>query len=218
MPLIQPLHRHADVRLVVFTSGIYRERSFERGAIFAPGDFVFRPRYFAHDGFAEADAGYVRLGVSARAAALFAADHGWASRRGCIDLADMQEAMRDPCGGNRVLEGSSTAPLDDLDCVDDASAAIGAAHGPPIGEIAKAMRLTPCEMTRTFARAHFLSPVRYRKEARLQRALRSLAETVAPLAHIAQDAGYADQSHMTREMTQATGITPARLRALVAIG
>lgn len=218
MPTIQPLHRHADVRFVVFTRGSYRERSFERGAMFTAGDFVIRPRFFAHDGFTQDGANYVRLGISPRAAARFVADHGWISRRGRIELADMPEMLRDPCSGDRILEAASTTPLADIGSADDAAPAIAVAHGRPIGEIAEEMRMTPCAMTRAFARAHFLSPVSYRQEARLQKALRAMAETDAPLARIAHDAGYADQSHMTREMARATGRTPARLRALIAIG
>lgn len=51
-----------------------------------------------------------------------------------------------------------------------------------------------------------------RREMRLQRAARALLESREPLADLAEDYGFADQSHMTREFSRATGWSPAKLR------
>ena len=48
---------------------------------------------------------------------------------------------------------------------------------------------------------------------RLQATLRALDEGRASLAGVAVDAGFADQSHATRELRRFTGLTPARLFA-----
>lgn len=54
----------------------------------------------------------------------------------------------------------------------------------------------------------------YARRIRLLRASRMLQREDAPLVRVAHLAGYADQSHMTREVSRAFGMSPARLRAL----
>ena len=54
----------------------------------------------------------------------------------------------------------------------------------------------------------------YLREIRVQRAADALARSSAPLAQIALDAGFADQSHFTRVFRTAHGVTPQRWRAL----
>jgi AraC-like DNA-binding protein len=44
----------------------------------------------------------------------------------------------------------------------------------------------------------------------------SLQNGDAPLAGLAQDAGFSDQSHMGRTVRRATGYSPARLNELIA--
>jgi AraC family transcriptional regulator len=61
-----------------------------------------------------------------------------------------------------------------------------------------------------------MPPSRYRREARVQHALRLMAETQAPLAAVAAQAGFADQSHLGRAVRAATGRTPDQLRRQLA--
>jgi AraC-like DNA-binding protein len=49
---------------------------------------------------------------------------------------------------------------------------------------------------------------------RLQRARRMIADG-EPLAEIAADAGFSDQSHFSRHFKKAFGVTPGRWAALV---
>jgi len=65
--------------------------------------------------------------------------------------------------------------------------------------------------SRQFHRHYGLSPRAYRAEWRMRRALRLLGDG-AGLAAVAADAGYADQSHLTRELRSKTGMTPKNLR------
>jgi AraC-like DNA-binding protein len=46
----------------------------------------------------------------------------------------------------------------------------------------------------------------------LEWATTRLGETDEPIAQIALDAGFADQSHLTRAFKQHTGLTPAEYR------
>ena len=51
-----------------------------------------------------------------------------------------------------------------------------------------------------------------RAEVDRLRARRALVETDASLPEIGREAGYSDQSHMTRELATLLGCTPGRLR------
>jgi AraC family transcriptional regulator len=48
---------------------------------------------------------------------------------------------------------------------------------------------------------------------RLERAKTLLRRTREPLAAIAQEAGFADQSHLTQMFRREIGVTPGRFRA-----
>jgi AraC-like DNA-binding protein len=53
----------------------------------------------------------------------------------------------------------------------------------------------------------------YLRGIHVQRAADALAHPSAPLAQIALEAGFADQSHFTRVFRTASGVTPQRWRA-----
>ena len=63
-------------------------------------------------------------------------------------------------------------------------------------------------ISRHFRRAFGTSPDRYRTMRRLALA-RTAIESGQPLAQAAADAGFADQSHMTRQFKKTYGLTPA---------
>jgi AraC-like DNA-binding protein len=72
-------------------------------------------------------------------------------------------------------------------------------------------------ITRHFRRAFGTTPDRYRTMRRLE-AARARVQAGQPLARIAADAGFADQSHMNRQFRRAYGMTPGRWAALTAAG
>ncbi len=55
-----------------------------------------------------------------------------------------------------------------------------------------------------------------RRRMRIDRAVNSLTRSGAPLAELAMDLGYADQSHFTREFKRETGWSPGRFRSVAA--
>lgn len=67
---------------------------------------------------------------------------------------------------------------------------------------------------RRYARDVGVSPKRWQLLHRLDRVLRDpgLADGKRSLAHLAQDHGFSDQPHFSREMVRLTGVTPGRLR------
>src|SRR6185312_13094307 len=72
-------------------------------------------------------------------------------------------------------------------------------------------------IARHFRRAFGTSPDRYRTLRRLG-LVRKAIEGGEPLARAAADAGFADQSHMTRQFKRAYGLTPAAWVEAVSAG
>jgi AraC-like DNA-binding protein len=72
--------------------------------------------------------------------------------------------------------------------------------------------LSPYHFSRSFKQATGIGPQRYVIQCRLERAKRLLRRTQQPLVWIAQEAGFADQSHLTHIFRREIGVTPGRYR------
>ena len=81
--------------------------------------------------------------------------------------------------------------------------------------VAAAAGVHPVHLAREFRR-HFKCTVgEYVRRLRVDFARRELSQTNAPLVTIALAAGFADQSHFTREFKRITGFTPRQYRNLL---
>jgi AraC-like DNA-binding protein len=82
------------------------------------------------------------------------------------------------------------------------------------GSLAEALGVHPRTLRRNFARAAGLSPKRWLRLHRLDAVLRRSGAGGAEqsLADLAQEMGYADQAHLTRDVAALTGATPAALQ------
>ena len=89
------------------------------------------------------------------------------------------------------------------------------ADGVTLDEMASVARLSKFHLLRAFRRAYGLTPHEYHMQLRLARARRLLAEG-RPLSHVTYDAGFADQSHLTRRFKSFFDLTPARYARQVA--
>jgi len=78
-----------------------------------------------------------------------------------------------------------------------------------LDELAREAALSKFYLLRAFQRAFGLTPHSYQMQLRLARARRLIAEG-RPLSHVTYDAGFADQSHLTRRFAAFYGLTPAR--------
>jgi AraC family transcriptional regulator len=76
--------------------------------------------------------------------------------------------------------------------------------------------LSPYHFSRSFKQAFGVSPHRYVIKRRIERAKVLLRRTDRPLARVAQEAGFTDQSHLTAEFRRQVGVTPGRFRAALA--
>jgi AraC-like DNA-binding protein len=67
-------------------------------------------------------------------------------------------------------------------------------------------------LARGFRQVFGITPAAFRAEARAHAAWRDVAQEDLPLAQIAGQAGFADQSHMTRAIVSLTGCPPVKWR------
>jgi len=83
-----------------------------------------------------------------------------------------------------------------------------------LAELAATAGVDPAHLGRVFHRHYGVSIGTYVRRLRLDRAAARVAGTDAPLATIAAEQGFADQSHFTRAFKRHIGVTPARYRRL----
>jgi AraC family transcriptional regulator len=81
--------------------------------------------------------------------------------------------------------------------------------------LAREAGVHPVHFAATFRRFHGCSVGEYLRRRRLQCARRKLADPELSLAQIALDAGFVDQSHLTRTFKRFTGMTPGRYRTFL---
>jgi AraC-like DNA-binding protein len=87
------------------------------------------------------------------------------------------------------------------------------AQAHPLHELERAAGLDRWTLARQFRAAFGTSPSRFRTMRQLD-LVRRLLQAGVPLAGAAADAGFADQSHMTRQFKRAYGITPGQWMAV----
>lgn len=81
-----------------------------------------------------------------------------------------------------------------------------------LGDLAAGTGVHPAHLARTFRAQHGVSVGEYSRQLRLSWAASELASGDTPVATIAAEAGFADQSHFTRMFKRHVGVTPARYR------
>lgn len=81
-----------------------------------------------------------------------------------------------------------------------------------VADLAKRAGYTVRTLERLFQKRFNMSPFAYLKRVRLNGACRLLTQTNLPLAQIATESGFCDQSYMTKEFTRLMRITPQAYR------
>lgn len=82
-------------------------------------------------------------------------------------------------------------------------------------QLADEARVHPIHLARAFKRYFGCSPGEYLRRCRMDVVRRLLATTETPLADLALDVGFNDQSQLTNAFRQATGVTPGEYRRAV---
>jgi AraC-like DNA-binding protein len=151
---------------------------------------------------------------------LFAALERWTglATPGPSDILACDEALA-ALGGllpGRMLAGRPPAPARGVDLRAVRERLADEMLAPPsLAELAAMAGLSRFQLVRRFQRAHGLPPYRWLLMQRAELARRQIA-TGAALAHAAAQAGFADQSHMTRTFVSCFGFTPGAWRRSVA--
>jgi AraC family transcriptional regulator len=83
-----------------------------------------------------------------------------------------------------------------------------------IGEVAFEVGVHPSSLARAFQRHYRCTPGELVRAIRVDHASRLLSGSDLPLASIAREVGFSDQSHFSRTFKRATGMTPGAFRAL----
>jgi AraC-like DNA-binding protein len=84
-----------------------------------------------------------------------------------------------------------------------------AATSVSLDELADVAGLSKFYLLRAFRRAYGVTPHAYQRQLKLAQAWRAIADG-QPLTRATYDAGFADQSHLTRQFAARFGVTPAR--------
>lgn len=89
-----------------------------------------------------------------------------------------------------------------------------ATTGVTVSSLAAELSMHPVALARAFRREHGCSLTAYRRRARVRRAIELLTSTRMPLAEIAGESGFSDQSHLSRIFREELGATPSSFRSL----
>jgi AraC family transcriptional regulator len=87
-----------------------------------------------------------------------------------------------------------------------------AAVTPSVAALSRLAGVHPAHLTRTFRVFHGCTPAEYAVRLRLSQAALLVGNTRRPLAEIALDAGFADQSHFTTRFRAVYGLPPGEYR------
>jgi len=82
----------------------------------------------------------------------------------------------------------------------------------PLAGIARSAGLSPFHFARRFKQATGLAPHQYLIRERVDRARHLLTHSATPLAEVAHQCGFCDQSHLTNHFRRILGMTPRRFR------
>jgi AraC-like DNA-binding protein len=86
----------------------------------------------------------------------------------------------------------------------------------PLRGAARLAGVHPVQFSRAFHRHVGMTSNEYRRQSRLRRASKLLLESTVSLVRVAQDCGFADQSHLTRTFSESVGLSPAHYRQVFA--
>jgi AraC-like DNA-binding protein len=81
-----------------------------------------------------------------------------------------------------------------------------------LGRVAEASGLSKYHLDRVFKQSTGLSPSRYMTNLRLDKAKLLLTNSLTPIADVAVELGFSDQSHFTHVFKRFIGVTPKAYR------
>lgn len=230
-----PAHTHGRAFFAMVLRGGYRERFRTFQLDFRPFQVAFHPEGTQHaDEVAAAHTSFLIVELDGRIDQSLAGGSAPSSPRACsraltppalrlLDAVRSGDPRDDLAAEGAVLDllGGLTADGDRQErrqprWVTTVQELIRSEAARPLtlAAVARHVDLHPVYLSRAFRRFVGMGLPDYVREVRVQLALAALANEETPLIDVALLAGFSDQSRMTRVLRAATGMTPARLRAL----
>jgi AraC-like DNA-binding protein len=201
-------HVHEKAYAALVLSGGYEEAGDHGRFRVKAGDVIFHEPFEAHlDRFSETGAVVLNLRLP----------FGRSYAPGTAKLSDPDSVVR-------VAERSGRDAVDLLfslavsgmsqpaDWPDELVAALMRNPSLKLSQWGEENGIAPWAVSRGFTLVFGVSPQTFRARIRARHALKSIQDTEAPLASIAAELGFSDQSHMTRSVKQLTGIGPQAWR------
>ncbi|MFC4820394.1 AraC family transcriptional regulator [Dokdonella ginsengisoli] len=202
-----PTHRHREAYAALVLDGSYEENSVDGPLPSRPGVLLLHPPYHAHGNRFE------RSGARVINLVLPALD-GVAQAQARL-VPDLREAIaifrHAPQRFAQLRAASTPCEPPQVPAWQRAFVEALGAGDRPIADLAREFGVSAAHASRALSLSHGMSPQALRRELRWRRALALLA-TPAPLADVAADAGFADQSHLTRVVRAHAGLPPSALR------
>jgi AraC-like DNA-binding protein len=202
-------HSHKDAYAAVVLSGGYEEAGDLGRLSVRAGDVVL------HDGF---EAHLDRFVASGAAVLNLRLRMSESITPGLARVADpdliARTAEKDRVEAINLLLATAMRPRSaPMDWPDELAAALMQNPSHILSRWGMRNGVAPWTLSRGFVQVFGISPEAFRARARARRARRSIETTLEPLAKIAADMGFSDQSHMTRDVKKLTGMAPNTLRA-----
>jgi AraC family transcriptional regulator len=222
-------HAHPTGQVVFVLEGDYRERWRRSEARLGPGSVIFRPPGEPHAN---------HFGDEEVLALVVAYEPGRLARLAAVAeplrlpalLADLRERIlvelaREDAVSSYALEGLALLLLSRVGrlapeqrwpgYLREALSLIESGYARPLtlGSLATAVGAHRATLAAAFRRHLDRSVGEVVREVRVRHALEALGRTRRPLAEIALDCGFYDQSHMGRLVKRSTGLAPAEVRA-----
>jgi AraC-like DNA-binding protein len=200
--LCRHVHRLAYAALLL--SGSYEEAGDLGRFRVHPGDVVLHDRFEAHLNHFHAS-GAVILNVALPADRVFQPGLGKVSDPdSIIRIAEKSEEE----AAALLIACTQKAERECADWPDELATALMQDPSLSLSSWSEANGIGPWTVSRGFTQAFGISPVAFRARTRTRLAWKAVQTSKSPLATIAANLGFADQSHMTRSMTKMTGMGP----------
>ena len=233
------MHRHDEAHFVFVLRGVY-ETSAGSPRDGSPPRIVYSPPGTSHrDCFAEATelsrAAFATLSVSPATLAEVAEETDLPPEGVCVgesamplvrqilseargedSLSDhvteelcLELMQRVGVGRDRIQGGTPAWLMQSRELLRDSAFSFGPRS---VKEIAGALGVHPVHFARRFRTAFGQSPSEFLRRFRLERARQMMQRSAAPLAEIADAAGFADQSHFSNAFRRNFGVSPGIFR------
>jgi AraC-like DNA-binding protein len=202
-------HLHEEAYAALVLSGGYEEAGDHGRFLVKAGNVVFHEQFEAHlDRFSETGAVVLNFRLP-----------GCSLTPGIAKVADpdsiartAERSRRDAL--NLLFSSAISETPQPADWPDLLAAALVQNPSLKLSQWGETIGIAPWAVSRGFALVFGVSPEAFRARTRGRHALNSIKNTDAPLASIAAELGFSDQSHMTRSVKQLTGIGPQAWRSV----